>query len=412
MTEKATLAAKHFDALFGEATSRLREVRVGDPQSQKSTVQAIATAQDITLDTLNSLDSNPHFGRLLSFLQSQEKGADNVLLERDATAQYDRVLAASLKVMLREAMFAKTGAQRDSYLSRVSSWYDEKSGGGGGGGGVRATVPSSRGPESNDDERVGGKRNNMSNNNTSSTASLAYDDIPVDDEDDDEVAATRIRSDPARAARYATRGPNWQQQRPKSAVNNVFLSGTVAGADHEKAMEQAQMLGTTPIHSVLGAQRGGRPSSAAPTTTAAGRRAGQQQQQQKRPQTTSSGGSERDGVVITGRLNQGGFKVRNLFASQRNRIGTNILSRGAKRKALHQVKRGKGRDIFITFKCHKWYIVLYISLFSCISCFLFCFSFVSLLSSLIFFFFITNTQQRKHYIVLMYVKVVVPINIY
>ena len=365
MTEKATLAAKHFDALFDEATSRLREVRVGDPQSQKSTIQAIATAQDITLDTLNSLDSNPHFGRLLSFLQSQEEGADNVLLERDATAQYDRVLAASLKVMLRETMFAKTGAQRDSYLSRVSSWYDEKSGGGSGkgngnGGGVRASVPSSRGPESNDDERVGGTRNNMSNNNTSSTASLAYDDIPVDDEDDDEMAATRIRSDPARAARYATRGPNWQQQRPKSAVNNVFLSGTVAGADHEKAMEHAQMLGTTPIHSVLGAQRGGRPSSAAPTTTAAGRRAGQQQQQQKRPQTSSSGGSERDGVVITGRLNQGGFKVRNLFASQRNRIGTNILSRGAKRKALHQVKRGKRRHFlfFITFQVSKSYIDL------------------------------------------------------
>jgi hypothetical protein len=325
---KKSLSAKHFDALFTEATDRLREVRVGDPTSHASTVHAIATAKDITVDTLTSLNGNPHFARVLTFLQSQEDGANDVLLERDATAQYNRVLAASLKVMLRETMFAKSTTQRDAYMSRVHDWYNEKVDA------ASVTVPSQRSrsgvrPESNDDDDF---------------AVASYDDIPVDFENPEDTelngSPERLRERQARAARYATKGPKWKQEqqrlRPKSATTNVFLAGTAAGQEYDASVSQARSSTSRPS-SVLAS----RPASAAASAARRQGRNGRGSSASSRRPATASSGAQRDGVVITGRLNQGGFRVRNLFASQRHRVQSHVLSRAEKRKKLHDIQRAE-----------------------------------------------------------------------
>ena len=228
-----TLSAKHFDALFSEATTRLREVRIGDPQSVSSTTKAIATAKDITVDTLTSLNTNPHFSRVLIFLQSQEDNANNVLLEQDATAQYNLVLAASLKVMLREVMFAK-GPQRDAYLTRVHDWYNEKEG-------ANNIVPSQQRNTNTTTTNATNNRRQHGVPESNEDSFATYDDIPVDETAEEELNGSpeRLRERQARAARYATKGPaNTKQMRPKSATTNVFLAGTTAGNEYDSAVSQ------------------------------------------------------------------------------------------------------------------------------------------------------------------------------
>jgi hypothetical protein len=297
MSRKKGLSAKHFDSLFKEAEDHLKEVRIGDPASHDRTLKSISTAKDISLDTLNSLQGNPHFNTLHDFLQAQEVNATNVLLERDANAQHNQVLSSSIKIMLRETMFAKTSTQRDAYLSRIHDWYSEHMNKGGrpeSGGGNSGGMGGGQ-PESNETERLVG-------------------------------SPERQRERQARAERYSTKGPNWKQPRPKSATTNVFLAGTTAGTEHDAAINQFKHTAPSSLS---------RPASAAAARRAAHRGAGT-----RRPATASNdrGGS---GVLITGRLNQGGYMVRNLFRSQRNRVNGNVLSRAQKRKQLSDIQKAE-----------------------------------------------------------------------
>ena len=90
---------------------------------------------------------------------------------------------------------------------------------------------------------------------------------------------------------------------------------------------------TAPPSSILAS----RPASAASAASGAARRS-HARTASRRP---ASSGAQRDGVVITGRLNQGGYRVRNLFASQRNRVQSHVLSRAEKRKKLHDIQKAE-----------------------------------------------------------------------
>ena len=124
-----SLAEKHFRELFSEADARLRAVRIGDAPSMQEAAKALALAEDISVDTLASDSSNlanPHFSEMLRFVEAVKSG--DMTDEDPATHQYDTILAASLKVMLREAMFAKDGLKRQAYMSRVHEWFEANSG--------------------------------------------------------------------------------------------------------------------------------------------------------------------------------------------------------------------------------------------------------------------------------------------
>ena len=306
------LSAKHFDSLFVEASNNLKEVRVGDPSSHATTERALSQAQTIDLDTLSSLGNHPHFTPLLDFLQEQKENATYVLLERDATAQYNQVLGASLKIMLRETMFAKTKTQRDTYLSRVHEWYHNNS-------------------------------SNINNSNTNNSNNRRPNSNGVENPEEATLneSPERQHQRQLRAARYNQQGPTWKQPRPKSATTNVFLAGTTAGNEHEAAMVQQRVRTHVPPSSVLSVSR---PASAAAARRREINRSGRSGGGGgggSRPATAGASGGHRDGVSITGRLNQGGYMVRNLFRSQRHRISSHVLSRAQKRKQLSDIQKAE-----------------------------------------------------------------------
>eukprot|EP00946_MAST-07B_sp_MAST-7B-sp1_P005110 g5110.t1 len=317
-----SLAEKHFRELFSEADVRLRAVRVGDAESMQEAAKALALAEDISVDTLAS-DSrtmaNPHFSEMLRFVEAVNTG--DMVGEDPATHQYDTILAASLKVMLREAMFAKDGLKRQAYVSRVHEWFEANSG-----------------PYSNEVEVGKGK------GPKSDSAFTRHD------------TAERQRERDARAARYTKHGPNWTQPRPKSATTNVFLAGTTAGDEYSSAMKAKSLQ----VKSVPTPQTEIRPQSAG----IAGARFSQGKVP-KRPQTAGSigigdsstvgssgsgfvrarrhtrGNDHKSHVAITGRLSQGGFRVRNLFRSQRNRVQSNVTSRAEKRRQFNNIAKAE-----------------------------------------------------------------------
>lgn len=321
-----TVGEKHFQELFSEANVRLRAVRMGDAASMTEAGRALTLAEDISTETLSTdqhLCSNPHFTEMLSYVEAVEAATvDDGPAADDsdkASKQYDTVLAASLKVMLRESMFAKDGVQRAAYVSRIHDWY-----------GTTVTA-----------------RNNAQSNKPSLTSGLSTNAEIVD-------SPKRQRERHARAARYTQNGPSWKQPHPKSATTNVFLAGTSAGDEQATAMKAEALRGiphapalTRPHSAGVGGP--GKHSRAVPN----------------RPQTASGFSSrndmvgaagsglamyrrrargtdqEQDRVVITGRLSQGRFRTRNLFQSQRHRVQSNVTSRTEKRRQFNEISKAE-----------------------------------------------------------------------
>ena len=334
-SDHQTVAEAHFNELFREADARLRAVRVGDAPSMAEAGKALALSADIDSDLLSSdqrLAANPHFAEMMEFVGAVEAGqrladrpapsssssslstssssSERAAPRGDSIAQgqFDTVFAASLKVMLREAMFAKDGVQRAAYVSRVHEWYEGQA--------------------------------EASTNRRGETRSAADPGLKIG------LLDSRSNERSARAARYVQRGPNWKQPRPKSATTNVFLAGTNAGDEHATAMQAAAARGAERSAAPSDSRR---PQSAAArgtrvgvsgTSAGAGVLMAAATTVPHRPQSaTIRATGER--VAITGRLNQGGFRVRNLFRSQRSRVQSTVLSRADKRRHLHEINKAE-----------------------------------------------------------------------
>ena len=259
-----TFRDRHMAELFKEADERLHKIRHGNEvEALNAATELMETHEDpISKRMKERFHSNPMFQDLVDYMDAVVYGLkteDKEALASEA-AHYDSVLSASLKLMMREVTFSRNDIQRETSMSRVYEWFQEKLK-------VREQIR----------DRMG---------------------LPSNKVDNGEKNVSKV----SRRERYESK----HSERPYSAAATTRSRSTV----RKTAENNSRIIGR-------GKNRLQRPSTA-PFST--------------------QGNDPDDDVKLTGRLQTGGFRMRNLFASQRKRIlKSTTMKRAEQRRMIGQI---------------------------------------------------------------------------
>ena len=252
----ASMRMGHMEELFLEADANLKEVRLGAENVALDAAGELAETHGDVVDRRmkQRLGKNPLFRELMDYMEAVAMGLkteDKRVLET-GVAHFDSVLAASLKTMMREVTFSRNDLQRQTSLSRVHAWFQDK---------LKAR------------------------NALRERAGFPSDNAVFRDEQKNEKRSRRDR--------YENQMNN---NRPSTSGRAAAGSGSAAAAA-ARSMRKGNRPTTAPVSS-----------------------------------------NDFDNVKLTGRLQIGGIKMRNLFASQRRRIlKAQSMSRAEQRRMIGQI---------------------------------------------------------------------------
>ena len=126
----ASMRMGHMEELFLEADANLKEVRLGAENVALDAAGELAETHGDVVDRRmkQRLGKNPLFRELMDYMEAVAMGPkteDKRVLET-GVAHFDSVLAASLKTMMLEVTFSRNDLQRQTSLSRVHAWFQDK----------------------------------------------------------------------------------------------------------------------------------------------------------------------------------------------------------------------------------------------------------------------------------------------